>query len=155
MSFLKTPIALGLLFVSGCASVSTLKSAEPIPANKCQVTVHSSLESAKSKGAIEELCLITGTSSGSFSHTVSTAIEKHKDRACSCGGKDVYIQAQDAGTLGTASVTLVAFRFVGSSDPAGVSQPPVSDRKTLLEKAKKCQAKGGVWLDGKCEIQVD
>ena len=62
-------------------------------------------------GDIEELCIITGTSSGSFSHTVATAIKKHKDKACECGAENVYIQAQDAGTLGTASVTLVGFRY--------------------------------------------
>ena len=48
----------------------------------------------------------------SFSHTVGTAIEKNKTKACECGSTDVYIQAQDAGTLGTASVSLVAFRFL-------------------------------------------
>ena len=73
--------------------------------------MYSSLESAKSKEEIEELCMITGTSSGSFSHTVATAVQKHKDRACECGADNVYIQAQDAGTLGTASVTLIGFRY--------------------------------------------
>ena len=71
----------------------------------------SSLESARAGGVIVEMRLITGTSSGSFSHTVATAIQKHKDKACECGAEDVYIQAQDAGTLGTASVTLVAFKY--------------------------------------------
>jgi hypothetical protein len=81
------------------------------PLGDCNVKVYSSLESAKARGDIEELCIITGTSSGSFSHTVATAIKKHKDRACECGADNVYIQAQDAGTLGTASVTLIGFRY--------------------------------------------
>ena len=139
----------------GCASVSTLKSAEPIPAGNCSVTVYSSLESAKTKGPIEELCLITGTSSGSFSHTVATAIEKHKDKACACGAKDVYVQAQDAGTLGTASVTLVGFRYLEKSPSASPQKVQSSDRKIQIERAKKCQAKGGIWLDGKCEIDLE
>lgn len=139
----------------GCASVSTLKSADPISPNKCRVTVHSSLDAAKSKGDIEELCIISGTSSGSFSHTVATAIEKHKDRACGCGGTEVYIQAQDAGTLGTASVTLVAFKYTGSSTKVSSPASEPVDKKKQMESAKKCQVKGGVWLDGKCEIEID
>ena len=81
------------------------------PLSNCSVRVFSSLESAKANGDIEELCMITGTSSGSFSHTVATAVQKHKDKACECGADNVYIQAQDAGTLGTASVTLIGFRY--------------------------------------------
>ncbi len=144
-----------VIAIMGCtASVSQINPSEPIARSECHVTLHSSLEAAKSKGDIEELCVITGTSSGSFSHTVATAIEKHKDQACDCGGKDVYIQAQDAGTLGTASVTLVAFRYTGKK--SSVESGPVTvDKKALKEKAKKCQAKGGVLLDGKCEIDID
>ena len=98
--------------ISGCGSVVVLdNSALPIISN-CQVKVWSSRESAIQEGKIQELCLITGTSSMSFSHTVGTAIEKNKTKACECGSTDVYIQAQDAGTLGTASVSLVAFRFL-------------------------------------------
>ena len=100
-----------MLFLTGCASVEPLGGHTLQPLSKCTVKVFSSLESAKANGDIEELCIITGTSSGSFSHTVATAIKKHKDKACECGADNVYIQAQDAGTLGTASVTLVGFRY--------------------------------------------
>lgn len=102
---------LGVLFLTSCASVQPLGNSTAQALNNCRVTVFSSLEAAKSNGAIEELCLITGTSSGSFSHTVGTAIQKHKDKACECGAENVYIQSQDPGTLGTASVTLVGFKF--------------------------------------------
>jgi len=97
--------------VTSCASVQPLGGGVAAPLGYCDVKVFSSLESAKNNGEIEELCIITGTSSGSFSHTVATAIKKHKDKACECGADNVYIQAQDAGTLGTASVTLIAFRY--------------------------------------------
>ena len=102
--------------LSGCsASVSVLQFADPI-SGSCSVQVYTSVDRAEKKGAIEELCIISGTSSGSFRHTVGTAIEKHKHRACECGANKVYIQAQDAGTLGTASVTLVAFRYTGMAE---------------------------------------
>lgn len=99
------------LFLTACASVQPLGDSAAQPLKNCSVKVFSSLETAKTNGDIEELCMITGTSSGSFSHTVGTAIQKHKERACECGADNVYIQAQDAGTLGTASVTLIGFRF--------------------------------------------
>jgi hypothetical protein len=147
--------SLVVLFSTSCASVSTLKAADPISPGDCSVTVHSSLDAAKSKGEIEELCIVSGTSSGSFSHTVATAIEKHKNKACGCGAKDVYIQAQDAGTLGTASVTLVGFRYTGASAKQRAAQPQQVDKSEQIKKAKKCQEKGGVWLDGKCEIDIE
>jgi len=100
-----------LLVLTACASVQPLGSGVAAPLTNCTARVFSSLESARANGEIEELCLITGTSSGSFSHTVATAIQKHKDKACECGADNVYIQAQDAGTLGTASVTLIGFRY--------------------------------------------
>ena len=111
--FVLAPLA---LVFAGCAAVQPLGDGVAEPLQNCNVRVFSSLESAKGGGEIEELCIITGTSSGSFSHTVATAIGKHKDKACECGADNVYIQAQDAGTLGTASVTLVAFRYQQKSD---------------------------------------
>lgn len=150
----KFMVLLAAVALEGCfgASVSTLKAADPVDERSCQVTVHSSLEEAKARGAIEELCIITGTSSGSFSHTVATAIEKHKDKACGCGARDVYIQAQAPADMTVASVTLVAFRYVG---PESAKPAAKGDHKQEIERAKKCQAKGGVYLDGKCEIQLD
>ena len=100
-----------MLYIAGCASIQALGGKTMMPLRDCNVKVYSSLESAKANGDIEELCIITGTSSGSFSHTVATAVKKHKDRACECGADNVYIQAQDAGTLGPASVTLIGFRY--------------------------------------------
>lgn len=98
--------------LAGCSSVVMLDASTASMPSSCQVRVWASKESAAQEGKIKEVCLITGTSSMSFSHTVGTAIEKNKSKACECGATDVYVQAQDAGTLGTASVTLVAFRFV-------------------------------------------
>jgi hypothetical protein len=105
-----------VLLMAGCASVQPLGTGGVAPLKNCNVKVYSSLDAARANGEIEELCLISGTSSGSFSHTVGTAIQKHKDKACECGADNVYILAQDPGTLGTASVTLVAFRYKNAKD---------------------------------------
>ena len=107
-------LMLMVLFVGGCASVTTLGSTQYPEVKNCTVTVYSSKLSALEKGPIEEVCIITGTSSMSFSHTVSSAIEKNKHKACECGATNVYIQDQDAGTLGTASVTLVGFKYINT-----------------------------------------
>ena len=104
-------VTLLALLSASCATVQPLGNSNVQALTNCNVTVFSSLESAKAGGEIEELCIISGTSSGSFSHTVGTAIQKHKDKACDFGANNVYIQAQDAGTLGTASVTLIGFRY--------------------------------------------
>ena len=104
------------IFISACASVQPLGNGMQQPLEDCNVKVFSSLESAKENGDIEELCMISGTSSGSFSHTVATAVQHHKDKACECGADNVYIQAQDAGTLGTASVTLIGFKYNKKSE---------------------------------------
>jgi len=106
-----TLLIIYILSITGCASITTLGSVQYPEVKNCTVTVYSSKQSAIEKGAIEELCIITGTSSMSFSHTVSSAIEKNKQKVCKCGATNVYIQDQDAGTLGTASVTLIGFKF--------------------------------------------
>ena len=106
-----TLIILCALSIVSCASVTTLGSVKYPEVKNCTVTVFSSKQSAEEKGKIEEVCIITGTSSMSFSHTVSSAIEKNKNKACECGATNVYVKDQDAGTLGTASVTLIGFKF--------------------------------------------
>ncbi len=105
-----------ILSISGCASVTTLGSVKYPEVKNCTVSVYSSKKSAEEKGEIEEVCVITGTSSMSFSHTVSSAIEKNKSKVCECGATNVYIQDQDAGTLGTASVTLIGFKFKNTNN---------------------------------------
>ncbi|OQA30070.1 MAG: hypothetical protein BWY57_03064 [Betaproteobacteria bacterium ADurb.Bin341] len=47
----------------------------------------------------------------SFVHTVATAIEKHKNKACACGATDVYIQSRIETGWDIAQVTMVAFRY--------------------------------------------
>ncbi|MDZ7596295.1 MAG: hypothetical protein U0932_16770 [Thiobacillus sp.] len=112
------------------------------------MTVYQTMNQALKKGQIEELCVISGTSSGSFSHTVSTAIGKHKSKACQCGASNVYIQSQRNGTMDVASVTMVAFRFSGKkSEPENSSE--------IFKRAKLCQAKGGVWVNDICQIPLD
>ncbi|ASM53903.1 hypothetical protein PNIG_a1805 [Pseudoalteromonas nigrifaciens] len=140
-------ILIAILFIYGCSSTHIIKSETPISADKCNVKIYSSLQSAQKHGEIEELCIVTGTSSGSFSHTVGTAINKHSNKVCDCGANKAFIQAQDAGTLGTASVTLVGFKHINK-------KTVVKDKK-IYELAKKCQLKGGVWINDICQIELD
>lgn len=109
----KIVIAALLLALGACSTVEMLDgSTANSAANSCEVTVYQTLKQAEKNGQIEELCIITGTSSGSFSHTVATAVAKHKSKACQCGASNVYIQSRADGDVGIANVTMVAFRYI-------------------------------------------
>lgn len=111
-SLLTTVLACGTL--TGCSSVQVIKASDsgPVSDEECQVTVYQTYQQATAAGPIEELCVINGTSSGSFNHSIATAIAKHKHKACACGATNAYIQSQTQSGLDVATVTLVAFRYV-------------------------------------------
>lgn len=101
-----------LLLLSACSSVTMLDAGAVKPvAGTCNVTVYQTIKQAEKNGAIEELCIVTGTSSGSFDHSVATAIGKHKDKVCQCGATNAYIQSRSEGGMDLATVTLVGFRY--------------------------------------------
>jgi len=145
----KTVMASLLLALTGCSTVEMLDSS-PVKtaANDCNVIVYQTLKQAEKNGQIEELCIVTGTSSGSFSHTVATAVEKHKSKACQCGATNVYIQSRTDGDLGLANVTMVAFRYAGKKTEPGIGSE-------TLKRARLCQTKGGVWVNDVCQIPLD
>lgn len=107
----RLPIAALGLFLSACSSVQVIATAPAISPDQCHVEVFQTRGQAERGGEIEELCIINGTSSGSFSHTVATAIEKHKQKACACGAQKAYVESRRESTLDLATVTLVAFRY--------------------------------------------
>jgi hypothetical protein len=99
------------LGLAGCASSVEVLSSAPAIGGQCDVTVYQTRALATAQGDIEELCIINGSSSGSFRHTVATAIDKHKDEACACGATNVYVEDRSDSGLSVATVTLVAFRY--------------------------------------------
>lgn len=101
------------LCLTGCSSVQMIdgSAAGSVSADQCQVTIYATYEQAIRQGPIDELCVVNGTSSGSFRHTVQTAISKHQAKVCECGATNAYIQSQTQSGLDVATVTLVAFRF--------------------------------------------
>jgi hypothetical protein len=113
MKTLAAAIALAAISsLVGCSSVQMIGDASPaISPAPCNVTVYLTMNQALKKGPIDELCVINGTSSGSFNHSVATAIEKHKDKACACGATNVYIESRRETGIELASVTMVAFRY--------------------------------------------
>lgn len=111
---MKRALLISALLLSGCApTVTRLNYAEPIQ-GECNVKVYMTERQALKGGEIEEMCLITGSSSGSFNHSIGTAINKHKDKACECGATNVYVQGGTPATamMGPATVTMVAFKYV-------------------------------------------
>jgi hypothetical protein len=104
--------------LSACSSVQMMDGTEISPsAGSCNVTVYQTRAQATKRGEIEELCIINGTSSMSFSHTVATAVEKHKGKACACGASNVYIESRREAVMDVATVTMVAFRYLQNHKP--------------------------------------
>lgn len=100
--------------INGCSSVTPIsgEKRESISADKCNVKVYQTLHEAEKYGLIKELCIITGTSAPSLSHTVEIAISKHKDKVCECGTNNAYVQSRIiADGWGPAQVTLVGFEY--------------------------------------------
>lgn len=118
--------AIVLIAVSavGCSSVDVIASSPPIPEGQCSVTVYQTRGQALKAGAIDELCVINGTSSGSFIHTVATAVQKHKDKACGCGATRVFIESRAQSGWDVATVTLIAFRYQDSTLEALPARQP-------------------------------
>lgn len=102
--------------LSACSSVERIEGAAATPlSDNCNVRVFQTLAQAQKGGEIAELCIINGTSSGSFSHTIRTAIDKHKSKACACGADKVYVESRTQSGLDVATVTMVAFRYVAKA----------------------------------------
>lgn len=149
MRLLGAACPLAILLASGCSAVQPLGDAgvPSIPSSQCSVTVYSTEAQARRHGEIEEICIIEGTSSGSFAHTPDTAIAKHKNKACGCGVDNVYVQSRQPMGMGVASVSMVAFRYVEGTD----AEP----QNEVFRKARICQDRNGVWVNDRCLIEID
>jgi hypothetical protein len=108
--------AISAAALTACGTVKTMDGS-PLTSTSgdCQVTVYQTRAQAMKNGEIEELCLITGSSVPSFVHTIETAIEKHKNKACSCGATNVFVESRNEVFMGPANVTMVAFKYVNKS----------------------------------------
>ncbi len=170
---MKIFFALTLFFtLVSCSSITVIKYAEPLSKENCEVEFYSSKDEALKKGEIEELCMITGTSSTEFG-TVSDAINKHRRKACKCGASNIYLSAQDPGMTGwsNASANIVAFRYKKTSKKELDSAEPSTEKKEvsvesrpgnneklspdIVKRAKKCQSKGGIWVNDICQLDID
>jgi hypothetical protein len=140
--------AFPILLAMGCSSVQPIADVQlpSIPSSECNVTVYATEAQARKLGEIEQVCIIEGTSSGSFVHTPDTAIAKHKGKACECGVENVFIQSRQPMGMDVASVSMVAFRYVHT--PRDSTDPEV------FRKAKLCQERGGVWVNDGCQIKI-
>nr|MBL8412739.1 hypothetical protein [Dechloromonas sp.] len=108
----KPLLSLLALSLAACSSVEMINAPTTSSDGGCTVTVWPTRAQAIKRGEIEELCIINGSSAFSFTHTVATAIAKHKSKACDCGASNVYIESRRETGLEVATVTMVAFRFV-------------------------------------------
>lgn len=97
----------------GCSSVTPIPQNEWVEdyGNGCVVSIFQTANDAEKNGDITELCVIEGTSSGSFKHTPETAIRKHAKKACGCGANKVYVQSRARADWGVAKASMVAFKY--------------------------------------------
>ena len=102
--------AAAVALVACASSVQTLVSA-PAIAGTCEVAVYQTRAIALERGPIEELCVVSGSSSGSFRHDIATAINKQKDGICACGATSAYVESRSDTGLSVATATLVGFRY--------------------------------------------
>jgi len=127
-----------LFVVAGCSSVT------PIPEQArvidygggCNVTVYQTEAEAEEDGEIKELCVIEGTSSGSFKHTTETAIKKHAKKACECGSNKVYVQSRAPMDWGVAKVSMIAFKYVEAKQEKESDTPSYIDELKALAALK-------------------
>lgn len=149
MRFLVAALPLAIVLISGCSSVQPIggNQASSIPEGLCNVTVYNTEAQARRNGNLEEVCIIEGTSSGSFFHTTATAIAKHKDKACGCGVDNVYVQSRQPMGMSVASVSMVAFRYIEGANEK------MDDE--ILRKARLCQDRDGVWVNDSCMVEID
>jgi hypothetical protein len=110
-------IAAASLSVAGCSSVEMIDGTSALSFSEtCNVQIYQTRKQAEKLGEIEELCIISGTSSGSFVHSIAVAINKHKGKACRCGATKAYVESRQESGWNLATVTLVAFRVVSANN---------------------------------------
>lgn len=97
--------------LTACGTSIEMIAAENPVSGQCSVTVYQTRGQALENGEIEEMCIINGTSSGSFRHSIANAIDMHKDRACECGATDVFVESRSDTGFSVAEVSLVAFKY--------------------------------------------
>ena len=110
-------LAVAGVVLAGCGNSIEMIAAgqQPVTGRACSVNLYQTRGQAAARGEFEELCIINGSSSGSFRHTIANAIEMHKDKACACGATDAFVESRSDTGTGLATVTLIAIKF---KDPA-------------------------------------
>ena len=151
----KLSVVLFCTMLAACATPTVTRIGEhrePLD-SKCQVSIYQTQALALKQGQIQELCVVSGNSAPGWDHSIKGAIKKTKKKVCGCGADNAYIQSQsrqsDMGLSGVSYVTLVGFRYLADSETS--KKPDVE----TIRKAKRCQEKGGLWVNDVCQIEID
>ena len=110
-TFASTPVFASKIIPIEEADITPPSDTIIVRKKKCTVEVFKSRVDAEIGGQIIEKCVIKGTSSGSWTHTVENAIKKHAADSCKCGGDKAYVLTSQPMTMYPAKVTLVAFKY--------------------------------------------
>jgi hypothetical protein len=104
---------LTVVFVSslmvGCGSVHRVEETGMYRSGNCSVVLYQTKDEAIRQGMKREICVVDGSSSMSFDHSVEGAIKKNIPKVCGCGARKAYIQSRSNDPFGLSYVTLVGF----------------------------------------------
>ena len=102
--------------LSGCAtgSVRMLEGAVSYKSGSCEVLVYPSKDQAIENGMTKEVCVVEGSSTFGWDHSIDGAIKKNISKVCSCGVTKAYLVSahteSEMGIKGVSYVNLVGFR---------------------------------------------
>lgn len=100
--------------------------------------------------AVKDECL--GHAKSLINRKAFVLCGKKPERIFACSGTILYPSV--GVTCNVRCKKNVERKIIQTSSKETPAPPPLT-RKEKIERAKKCQKKGGVYIEGKCEIEID
>lgn len=109
-------ISMMLAYLSGCAtgSVRMIGGTNTYKSGGCEVKVYQTKIQAVEHGMKKEVCVVEGSSTFSFDHSIEGAIKNNISKICQCGVNSAYIHSahteSQMGIKGVSYINLVGFK---------------------------------------------
>ena len=136
-------IIFAFVLLCGCRNV-------PLTAGGRNILVISNLDSLPS--GCERLEVVVAKAAKGYDQAL-TAV---RNRAGAIPGANTIVINTVEGHTISRRISAVAFNCsVHATTPAATEPQSIGVSKEIIEKAKKCQSKGGIWVNNQCVVQVD
>ena len=105
-----------IILLSGCAtgSVRMIGEVATYKSGSCEVKVYQTKSKALESGMKKEVCVVEGSSTFSFDHSIEGAVKNNINKICQCGVTNAYIESahteSNMGIKGVSYVNLVGFK---------------------------------------------